>query len=414
MEKTASRPIIIAGAGPGGLTLALLLHQRGLPVHVYESVKEPKPLGVGINLLPHSVRVLQDLGLLETLKATGVQTGTLFFCNKFGQKIKAEPRGLAAGYKYPQISIHRGFFQMLLYREAIARLGAGAIVTDHALESWEDTADGVSVSLRRSDGSCVQAEGSCLIAADGIKSTVRQLLVPDEGDPLYSGYLLWRFTTREKAYLDGRTMVMAGHYSQKLVCYPITDPDENGESLMNWIAELKVPDWKQLDQNWVNEVDKSVFCEPFMSWDFGWLNFPASIKRADKFYQYPMTDRDPLPRWTHGNMTLLGDAAHPMYPIGSNGASQAILDAECLAEELASGKRIAGALKAYEAIRRPATSKIVQANRKEGPDIILQIVEDRAPDGFEQIDDVISREELETISSRYKKTAGFNLKQVNG
>ena len=413
MVQQEKKPIIIAGAGPGGLTLALLLHQRGIPVRVYESVREIKPLGVGINLLPHSVRVLHDLGLLDTLKASGVETSTLFFCNKFGQAIKSEPRGLQAGYKYPQISIHRGFFQMMLYRATAERLGADKILTDHALVGWEETAAGIDVRLRRSDGREVKAEGRCLIAADGIKSTARKLLVPDEGDPLYSGYLLWRFTTREKPFLDGRTMVMAGHYSQKLVCYPITDPDEQGKSLINWIAELKVPDWKQLDQNWVNEVDQSAFCEPFMSWDFGWLDFPATIKRAEKFYQYPMTDRDPLPRWTHGKMTLLGDAAHPMYPIGSNGASQAILDAACLADELAAGKEIPESLWAYEKIRRPATSKIVQANRQEGPDIILQIVEDRAPEGFEQVDDVISQAELEEISSRYKKTAGFDVKQVN-
>lgn len=407
------KPVIIAGAGPGGLTLALLLHQRNIPALVFEAVPELKPLGVGINLLPHSVRVFHNLGLQETLVNTGVETSTLYFCNKFGQEIKSEPRGVRAGYQYPQISIHRGFFQMLLYKEAVSRLGQNAITSGHALESWRDVENGVEVTLRTESGRAVTVEGSCLIAADGIKSTARNILHPDEGDPLYSGALLWRFTTRETPYFDGRTMVMAGNYDQKWVCYPISKPDENGEALMNWIAELAVPDWNQLDQDWVNEVSKEVFCEPFASWDFGWLDVPRVIDDAEKIYQYPMTDREPLERWTHDHMTLLGDAAHPMYPIGSNGASQAILDAEELANQLSSGKTILNALVAYEEVRRPATSKIVLANRGEGPDIILQMAEDRAPDGFDNIHDVITPEEFETISSRYKQTAGFSLKQVN-
>ncbi|MCA9967323.1 MAG: flavin-dependent oxidoreductase [Anaerolineales bacterium] len=410
----SQNPVIIAGGGPGGLTLALLLHQRNIPVRVFEAVPELKPLGVGINVLPHSVRVFHNLGLQEKLVANGVETSTLHFCNKFGQKIKSEPRGMRAGYRYPQVSIHRGTFQMLLFDEVVERMGRDTIVTGHALESWRDTADGIEVTLRTRRGEAVTVMGCCLIAADGIKSTARSILYPDEGEPLYSGNLLWRFTTVDVPYFDGATMVMAGHYDQKWVCYPITKPDENGRCLMNWIAEMKVPDWKQLDQDWTKVVSKEVFDALFREWgDWGWLNVAKVIDSPTTFYQYPMTDRDPLPRWTHGNMTLLGDAAHPMYPIGSNGASQAILDAECLADELASGKPISEALEAYEAVRRPATAKIVQANRREGPDIILQIVEDRAPSGFERVEDVISAEELEAISSRYKQTAGFDLKQVN-
>lgn len=408
------KPVMIAGAGPGGLTLALLLHQRNIPVRVFESVRELKPLGVGINLLPHSVRVFHNLGLQAMLSNSGIETSTLHFCNKFGQTIKSEPRGVRAGYQYPQISIHRGYFQMLLYRETVARLGKEAIVTGHALESWRDVSDGVQVRLRTRGGGQVLAEGCCLIAADGIKSTARHLLYPDEGSPLYGGYLLWRSTTEANPYLDGRTMVMAGHYSQKFVCYPISKQHaQQGSSLVNWIAELKVPDWTDFDQNWTNEVSKEVFYEPFASWNFDWLDVPALINGGSAIYQYPMTDRNPLPRWTHGHMTLLGDAAHPMYPIGSNGASQAVLDGEVLANELASGKPIPEALDAYEAVRRPATSKIVLSNRGEGPDIILQMAEDRAPNGFEKIEDVISQAEFDKISSRYKKTAGFTVQQVN-
>ena len=407
-------PVIIAGAGPGGLTLALLLHQHDIPVRMFEAVPELKPLGVGINLLPHSVRIFHNLGLQDELVAKGVETSTLHFCNKFGKKIKAEPRGIRAGYRYPQVSIHRGTFQMLLYHKVLERLGKDAVITGHALESWRDVEDGIEVVLRTRAEDSVTVQGRCLIAADGIKSTARSVLYPDEGDPLYSGNLLWRFTTVDVPYFDGATMVMGGHYAQKWVCYPITKPDVDGRALINWIAELAVPDWQNLDQNWTIEVDKAVFDEPFRAWsDWGWLNVAEVIDSAEKIYQYPMTDRDPLPRWTHGNMTLLGDAAHPMYPIGSNGASQAVLDAKCLADALATHDTIAAALDAYEAVRRPATAKIVQANRGEGPDIMLQIVEERAPNGFENVEDVISTEELEAISSRYKKTAGFEVKQVN-
>ncbi|MEM7347138.1 MAG: flavin-dependent oxidoreductase [Chloroflexota bacterium] len=409
---TEEKPVIIAGGGPGGLTLALLLHQRNIPVRIFESVTELKPLGVGINLLPHSVRIYNNLGLHDLLLNVGVETSTLYFCNKFGQTVKKEPRGKLAGYNYPQISIHRGYLQMFLYEETRARLGSDIINLGHALEAWRDTEDGVIVTLQTETDETIDVEGACLIAADGIKSTARTILYPDEGAPLYSGYLLWRFTTMAEPYHDGRSMIISGHRDQKWVCYPISDPDPKGRVLMNWIASLKVPDWDELDQNWINEVGKEPFYEAFADWDWGWLNIPAIIDSAETIYQYPMTDRDPLPRWTHGNMTLLGDAAHPMYPLGSNGASQAILDSECLADLLAS-RSIPEALAEYDEIRRPATAKIVHANRGEGPDAILQIAEERAPNGFDRIEDVISAEEFEAISSGYKKLAGFDLKQVN-
>ncbi|MEM7114190.1 MAG: flavin-dependent oxidoreductase [Chloroflexota bacterium] len=412
MMISQEKPVIIAGAGPGGLTLALLLHQRNIPVRVFESVTELKPLGVGINLLPHSVRVYDNLRIVDQLRDIGVETSTLYFCNKFGQTVKKEPRGKLAGYKFPQVSIHRGHLQMFLYDEAVRRLGAETIVMGHALEAWQDTDDGVRVTLRQQSGSTVQVEGCCLIAADGIKSTARSILYPDEGDPLYSGYLLWRFTTMREPYHDGRSMIISGHRDQKWVCYPISDPDENGRLLMNWIASLKVPDWQELDQNWINVVGKEPFYKEFAAWKWDWLDIPDVINSAETIYQYPMTDRDPLPRWTHGNMTLLGDAAHPMYPLGSNGASQAILDSECLADLLVE-KSIQEALEEYDSIRRPATAKIVYANRGEGPDVILAIAEERAPNGFNRIEDVISAEEFEAISQGYKKLAGFSVKQVN-
>lgn len=407
-------PVIIAGAGPGGLTLALLLQQKGVAVHVFEAVQELKPLGVGINILPHAVRVYKTLGLQDSLAKIGVETSTLIWANKYGQTIKADPRGLQAGYNYPQFSLHRGQYQMLLYQAALKRLGQNALSTGHTLESWQDLNNGVEVHLRNGTNKLIKVKGACLIAADGIKSSARAKLYPNEGSPLYSGQIMWRGTSIAKPFLDRKTMVQAGTRAQKFVTYPITqEQTEGGSVVINWIAERSVPKWNKFNQNWIDEVPKERFSKDFATWDFGWLNVPELINTAERIYEYPMTDRDPLVKWTHGAMTLLGDAAHPMYPIGSNGASQAVLDAECLANELASGKNPKEAMQAYEDIRRPATAKIVQANRGDGPDIIMELAEQRAPNGFKDIRDVIPPEELERLLSQYKQTAGFSLKQVN-
>ncbi|MEZ4712531.1 MAG: flavin-dependent oxidoreductase [Caldilineaceae bacterium] len=407
-------PVVIAGAGPGGLVLALALHQRGIPVQVFEAVPELKPLGVGINLLPHSVRVLHALGLEEGLAKLAIQTAELRFVNKFGQLIWAEPRGAAAGYNYPQYSIHRGELQMLLYETAKARLGADAIQTGRALVDWIDEVNVIRVQLRDANGAQHEVMGRCLITADGIHSTARRKLYPDEGPPLYSGRILWRAVSEGEPYLDGRTMIMAGHQNQKFVCYPISRAHaDRGRSLINWIAELNVPDWTPPPQDWNNRVAKERFAAEFVSWRFGWLDVPTLIDTTTAIYEYPMVDRDPLPRWTHGRMTLLGDAAHPMYPIGSNGASQAILDAEMLADQLAEQTDIAQALANYEEARRPATGKIVLMNRQNGPEQVMQMAEERAPNGFENIHNVIAQAELEEIARRYKQTAGFSVQQVN-
>jgi len=183
--------------------------------------------------------------------------------------------------------------------------------------------------------------------------------------------------------------------------------------MTNWIAELAVPDWKQPDQNWSNLVSKDRFYDRFADWHFDWPDVPELINTADAIYEYPMADREPLPKWTHGRMTLIGDAAHVMYPIGSNGATQGILDVEEMLDQLLCHDTIEGAFHAYEAIRRPATSKIVYANRGNGPDEVLKIANDRAPNGFDHIHDVISQAELETIAAKYKKVAGFAVQQVN-
>jgi 2-polyprenyl-6-methoxyphenol hydroxylase-like FAD-dependent oxidoreductase len=409
-----TKPVIIAGAGPGGLTLALALHRRGVPALVFEAVGTLRPLGVGINLLPHSVRALHDLGLRDALERLSVRTAELRYYNKHGQPIWAEPRGIAAGYAYPQYSIHRGKLQLLLHETARDRLGPDHIRTGHALESWRDGADGIVAQFHAHNGATVEVDGACLVAADGIHSAARRRLYPDEGPPIPSGRILWRAVTEAPPFLGGDTMIMAGHQFQKFVCYPISrQATPGGAVAINWVAELYAPDWAPPRQDWNRQVTKERFADRFAGWRFDWLDIPALIDGASQIFEYPMVDRDPLPCWTHGRMTLLGDAAHPMYPIGSNGASQAILDAEALAEQLAAQDDVDRALAAYEAARRPATARIVLMNRQNGPEQVMQLAEERAPGGFAEIHDVIPRTELEEIAARYKQAAGFAVEQVN-
>ncbi len=402
--------VLIVGAGIGGLTLALSLHQAGIPCRVFEAVAEPRALGVGINLLPHAVRELAELGLQDRLAVRAVATAELAYYSTRGQRIWSEARGLAAGYHWPQFSIHRGLLQMTLLAAARERLGADAILTGHRLTHWEDSGAGITAAFAgRPD-----ATGSLLIAADGIHSTVRRSFYPHEGPPVWNGAILWRGTTRARPFLTGRTMIMAGHEFQKFVAYPISPPDPDGTQTINWIAERKFPasqTWQQEDWNRPGNPDD--FLPQFAGWRFDWLDIPALIQARDACYEFPMVDRDPLVRWTHGRVTLLGDAAHPMYPIGSNGASQAILDARVLTRELLRHRLTPDALAAYEAERRPGTARIVLANRGNGPEQVMQLVEQRAPLGFDRIEDVLTQTELEGTSAGYKQIAGFDKDALN-
>jgi 2-polyprenyl-6-methoxyphenol hydroxylase-like FAD-dependent oxidoreductase len=401
--------VAIAGGGIGGLALALMLKQRGIDTEVYETVAEIRPLGVGINLLPHAMRELTELGLQPAIAEIAIETASLSYYNKFGQKIWIEPRGRAAGYDWPQYSIHRGELQMLLLTTAIERLGADRVHCGHAFESCTQEGKDVAVGFRRGDGQPVEVRADILVGADGIHSAVRRFFHPQGDAPRFSGRMLWRAVTEAPPYLDGRSMIMAGHQDQKFVCYPISEPlRRQGRSLINWIAELRVGDQALARADWNRRVDKSVFRDRFANWKWDWIDLPAIIDGAAAVYEFPLVDKDPLPRWTFGRVTLLGDAAHPMYPIGSNGSAQALLDARYLADCLAGMPDPGYALREYEAERLPKTAAIVLRNRMNGPEQVMQIVEERAPGGFSDIDAVISHAELEEISLRYKRIAGFD------
>jgi 2-polyprenyl-6-methoxyphenol hydroxylase-like FAD-dependent oxidoreductase len=387
--------------------MALSLHAAGIEAYVYEAVAPLRPLGVGINLLPHAVRELTELGLATEMADLGIATEALIYTNKFGQEIWREPRGLAAGYRWPQYSVHRGRLQMLLLEAARARLGADRICLGHKALRFASESDRATVIF---DQGSIAAD--VIVAADGIHSVARAQLYPHEGTPIWNRRILWRGVTEAKPYLGGRTMVMAGHQNQKFVCYPIGAAGENSQ--INWIAELSFAgdhQWRRED--WNRPASLADFLPQFEAWQFPWLDVPEIIRNAQLVLEYPMVDRDPLPQWTFGRLTLLGDAAHPMFPIGSNGASQAILDARTLAYELATCSDIETALARYEAARRPPTSQIVLANRGNGPEQVMQMAEERAPDGFATIDSVISRAEVEEIAARYKRMAGFDKDVLN-
>lgn len=409
--------VLIAGGGIGGLVTALELHKRGIEAQVFESIDEPKALGVGINLLPHAMKNLIQLGLLEPLMATGIQTKDLSFYSKHGKLIWREPRGLDAGYKVPQLSINRGELQMILYRAARERLGAN-IHTGHHFKDYRETADGRVVATftdRKSGTTVAEADGDVLIGADGIHSALRRKLVPQAGPGVWSGMMFWRGAVETEQFLSGRSMIMAGYPDRKVIVYPMSKPHfDKGKSLTNWAVDYMVDRTGAFNpEDWDRRGDRSEFMPAFAGWRFDWLDVPDLLARTETVYEYPCVDHEPLERWTFGRATLLGDAAHPMRPMGSNAGSQAIRDARAIAEALAGTRDIDAALAAYENERRPATTRIVLSNKMSGPERVMQMVEDRAPDGFNDLHAVISEKELQAVADEYKTIAGFDRDSVN-
>jgi 2-polyprenyl-6-methoxyphenol hydroxylase-like FAD-dependent oxidoreductase len=408
--------IIIVGAGVGGLTLGLALHAAGIPCRIFESAAEIRAVGVGINLLPHATKELAALGLEADLARVAIATTDATFFNRFGQLIYQEPLGCAADYDHPQFSIHRGDLQMVLLDAFRARAGTDRLVTNHHCLGVEQDDAGVSVSFSDGPGGANRSvvRGCLAIACDGINSAVRKQLYPAEGEPRYSGVNMWRGVTRWKPILSGASMVRAGWLSHgKMVIYPIRPAGADGLQLINWVAEIETPVYRKRDWNRPGSMDD--FLGAFADWHFDWLDVPALIRASDSVLEFPMVDQDPLPRWTFGRVTLLGDAAHPMVPRGSNGAGQAILDARALTSALLEHNNTVDALASYEKQRLEATTRIVLTNRANPPDAILREVFQRTHDKpFQAIDDVISRDELVAMSEGYKRIAGYSKDALRG
>ena len=405
LTPSSSAEVLVVGGGIGGLTLALELHRLGIACRVYESAPEIKAVGVGVNLLPHATKVMGELGLVPALERVAVETAEAAFFNRFGQLIYREPLGRRAGYEWPQLSIHRGDLQAVLLDAVRTRLGEDRLHLGWHCTGFDQTEKEIRLLFRDRE----PVTGRAAIACDGIHSVIRRQLYPDEGEPRYSGVNMWRGVTRWKPILTGATMIRAGWLKTgKLVHYPIrNNVDAEGRQLVNWLWEIETPQYKRWDWNRAARVED--FIQDVEGWRFDWLDVPAFFRAADVVLEYPMVDKDPLPAWTFGRVTLLGDAAHPMVPRGSNGAGQAILDAKGLGECLLKEKNVPAALKTYEAARLQPTSAIVLENRRNPPDAILREVYERTGDKpFGRIDEVISVEELRALTDRYKRIAGYD------
>jgi 2-polyprenyl-6-methoxyphenol hydroxylase-like FAD-dependent oxidoreductase len=405
--------VIVVGAGIGGLSLALSLHQAGIPVRVYDAVRALAPLGVGINLQPTAVRELTELGLADALAKTGNAVEQLSYLNKHGQMVWSEPRGTIAGYRWPQYSIHRGQLQALLLAATRERIGAGNVRTGLRLDSFAQNGRKVTTSFTSSSGSTVSDDADLMVGADGLHSTVRRHFYPSEGQPRFAGQILWRAAIETEEFLGGHHMVIAGHFRQRVILYPIGRGTKPGRLLTNWLCQIAVPDDAPPREDWNRRVPRETVLADFGGWRFPWLDLPALIERTPEIFEFPLVDRDPVERWSFGRVTLVGDAAHPMQPIGSQAGSQAIIDARALTAALLATRDPVEALQRYDDERRPAMNDITLRNRQFGPEAALQLAEERAPSGFERIDDVIPRAELEAITASFATAAGLGVEAVN-
>jgi 2-polyprenyl-6-methoxyphenol hydroxylase-like FAD-dependent oxidoreductase len=408
--------IIIIGGGIGGLTLALTLHAAGLGerVRIYDTVPAFKPVGGGINLGPHANRVFAELGLEDALVAVSKQPYDYAFFTKHGQLVYREPWGKAAGHKWHHISIHRAELHDILSKAVVARMGPGALHLDRRCVELRQDDTSVSATFVSADGSTREtATGAVVVGCDGVHSMVRKTLYPNEGPPRFHGINLWRGVAKHKPILTGSSIIRIGAMHATIIVYPIRDNvDADGNQWVNWVTEVDSKAAVPID--WNGQARLEDFYPVYENWTFDWLDVAALIRNTDTILTYPMVDRDPLERWTYGRMTLLGDAAHPMFPRGGNGAAQAILDAACLARCVAANPDdVAAALPAYEAERRPATTKVVLQNRSAPPNLIVDTVEKMSGGKpFNKIEDVIAPEKLREIFENYQKVAGYHVDVV--
>lgn len=410
--------VVIVGAGIGGMSLALSLCAAGLAdIDIYESAPAIRELGVGINVLPHAVRELAELGLQDELSQVGVPTADFTYYSRLGQRIWYEPLGIAAGYRWPQLSIHRGELLGVLHRAVLKKLGRDRIRTNHHLSRFGNREDGgiwAEFVGRDAVGVIARAEADLLVGCDGIHSAVRGALYPKDDRLRWNGVVMWRGVSRATPFLSGSSMVNIGSSKRRAVVYPISRAEgQPHRSLINWVATRKVSTSEMPPQDWTYVARREEVIEAFADFTFDFLDVAKLIRDAEVIYQYPMVDKDPLPSWEFGHATLLGDAAHPMHPVGGNGASQAVLDARSLARELVLQPTIEAALAAYDGQRRAATTAVVQSNRKAGPHRCQDLVEARAPGGFSDIFDVITRQELEEIADDYKVITGLEVERLN-
>lgn len=415
-ESHSDSRVIIAGGGIGGLATALTLHQIGVPCVVYEAVREMRPLGVGINLQPNAVRELYDLGIgANDLDRIGLPSKEWALVGLNGNDIYSEPRGLVAGYNWPQYSVHRGQLHVMLHQKVVERIGADAVKLGSRVTGYRKNANGVTAFVEHADGTTSEANGALLIGADGIHSAVRAQMHPIQPPIHWGGAIMWRGTTFAKPIRTGASFVGLGTHRHRMVFYPISHPDPNtGLSMINWIAEVTMDNtegWKQ--SGWFRQVAIADFAHHFDNWVWDWLDVPALIRQADSAFENPMIDRDPVSTWQDGPVALLGDAAHAMYPTGSNGASQAIVDARVLGAAMIEHGVTPEALAAYDKKLCGPISQVVLRNRGAGPFGLLNIVDDRCGGTFDNIDDVIPPKERADFMAGYKSAAGFAIDALN-
>ena len=408
--------VIIAGGGIGGLTLALTLHQIGVPFLVLEASHTMRPLGVGINIQPNAVRELFELGLTsEVLGTIGVPAKEWALVGLNGREVYSEKRGLDAGYKWPQFAAHRGELLMLLYRTLIERAGAESVMLDARVDKYIKRPSGeVDVSVKGSDGSRFQISGSLVIGADGIHSAVRAQMHPGQPPIHWGGAIMWRGTVRAKPLRTESSFIGLGTHQHRMVIYPISKPAADGTVLTNWIAELTIDSnegW--LEDTWFKEVPIDSFVHHFEGFRYDWLDVPTMLNKSECGYMNPMIDRDPVATWVDGPVALMGDAAHAMYPTGSNGASQAIVDARVIGAAILEQGLTPDALKSYDDLLCKKVSELVLRNRSAGPFGLLDILNDRCGGVFENIETVIPLEERNEFMSTYKTAAGFAIEALN-